>query len=176
MRLSILLCFTLTALLSACAGSVDPGVYANDKPSLQLSGYFNGRLQAWGVFQDRSGKVVKRFTVTMDCQWNGDDGTLDEHFNYSDGSKQERVWKLHKTGNGSFTGTAGDVVGQATGSQSGNALHWQYVLAVPIDGSTVNFDFDDWMFLMDDHVMLNHSTMSKWGFKAGEVVLSFTKP
>lgn len=167
-------------LLGSCAGPVEPSSYANEKPALELSSYFNGRLQAWGVFQDRSGKVVKRFTVVMDCQWQGDDGTLDEKFDYSDGSKQERLWKLHKTSSGpqsgNFTGTAGDVVGKATGSQAGNALHWQYVLAVPVDGKTIDFDFDDWMFLVDDHVMLNHSIMSKWGVKAGEVVLSFTKP
>ena len=163
-------------MFAGCAGTVDPSIYAKEKPALELSSYFNGHLQAWGVFQDRSGKVVKRFTVNMDCAWAGDDGTLDEKFDYSDGSKQERVWKLHKTGGGNFTGTAGDVVGQAIGNQSGNALHWQYVLAVPVDGKTMEFDFDDWMFLMDDHVMLNHSTMSKWGFKAGEVTLSFTKP
>ncbi|MDQ5918264.1 MAG: hypothetical protein QG660_1376, partial [Pseudomonadota bacterium] len=36
-------------------------------------------------------------------------------------------------------------------------------------------DFDDWMFLIDDKVMLNRSFMSKWGFRLGEVSLSFTR-
>jgi len=165
-----------TTLLVSCAGAVDPSIYAAEKPALDIASYFNGPVRAWGVFQDRSGKVVKRFTVAMDCHWNGDEGTLDESFDYSDGSKQKRIWKLHKTAPNRFVGTADDVVGQAIGVQSGNALHWQYVLAVPVDGKTINFDFDDWMFMIDEHVVLNHTLMSKWGWKAGEVTLSFTKP
>jgi hypothetical protein len=35
--------------------------------------------------------------------------------------------------------------------------------------------FDDWMYLMDDKVMLNKAMMSKFGFHLGEVTLSFTK-
>ena len=54
-------------------------------------------------------------------------------------------------------------------------LRWRYVLALPVDGKVYNVDFDDWMFLMDDRVMLNRSLMSKWGFRLGEVTLSFHK-
>jgi hypothetical protein len=39
-----------------------------------------------------------------------------------------------------------------------------YVMALPVDGKVYNVDFDDWMFLMDDRVMLNRSVMSKFGF------------
>jgi len=35
--------------------------------------------------------------------------------------------------------------------------------------------FDDWMFLVDERVMLNRATMSKFGITLGEVLLSFTK-
>jgi NOL1/NOP2/fmu family ribosome biogenesis protein len=35
--------------------------------------------------------------------------------------------------------------------------------------------FDDWMYLMDERVMLNKARMSKWGIYLGEVTLSFTK-
>ncbi|MAK55160.1 MAG: hypothetical protein CML17_04875, partial [Pusillimonas sp.] len=34
---------------------------------------------------------------------------------------------------------------------------------------------DDWMFLMNDKVMLNRATMSKFGIRLGEVTLSFHK-
>jgi hypothetical protein len=43
------------------------------------------------------------------------------------------------------------------------------------DGVTYNVDFDDWMFLMDDKVMLNRSYPSKWGISLGEVTLTFVK-
>jgi hypothetical protein len=48
-------------------------------------------------------------------------------------------------------------------------------MALPVDGRVWHVDFDDWMYLMDDRVMLNKATMSKWGVQLGEVTLSFTR-
>jgi hypothetical protein len=168
-------CCAAVALLTSCASQVAPGYYAQEKPSLDLQQYFNGTLDAWGMFQDRSGKVVKRFTVVMRCKWEGDVGTLDEDFTYADGTKQKRVWTLRKVGPDRYVGTAPDVIGEAIGITAGNTLHWKYVLALPVDGSTYHMHFDDWMYLMDERVMLNRATMSKFGFTLGEVTLSFTK-
>ena len=162
-------------LLSSCAGSFEPSMYSAEKPALELTRYFNGVVDAWGMFQDRSGKIVKRFTVAMRCNWNGDTGTLDEDFTYSDGTKQKRVWTLKKTSETTFVGTAADVVGEAKGVISGNTLHWNYVLALPVDGKIINVDFDDLMVLMDDKIMLNRALMSKYGIALGSVTLSFTK-
>jgi hypothetical protein len=163
------------ALLSSCATRADIADYANEKPTLDLQQYFNGTLDAWGMFQDRSGKVVKRFTVVMRCKWEGDVGTLDEDFTYSDGTKQKRVWTLRKVAPNRYIGTAPDVVGEAIGITAGNALHWKYVLALPVDGKVYDVHFDDWMYLMDDHVMLNRAAMSKFGIGLGQITLSFNK-
>lgn len=163
------------ALLSSCASHSNIADYANEKPTLDLQQYFNGTLDAWGMFQDRSGKVIKRFTVVMRCKWDGDIGTLDEDFTYSDGSKQKRVWTLRKVAANRFIGTAPDVVGEAVGVTAGNTLHWNYVLSLPVDGKVYEVNFDDWMYQMDDRVMLNRATMSKFGFALGQVTLSFTK-
>jgi hypothetical protein len=149
--------------------------YANEKPELDLSRYLNGTLDAYGVFTDRSGKVVKRFTVVMNCTWQGDDGVLDEDFTYSDGTRQKRVWRLKKLANGRYTGRADDVVGDALGESRGNALRWNYTMSLPVDGTVHEVQFDDWMYLMTDKVMLNKATMSKFGVRLGEVTLSFTK-
>ena len=119
--------------------------------------------------------MVKRFHVLIEARWEGDTGTLDEHFTYSDGSTQRRVWTLTRQPDGSYLGRADDVVGEAVGELSGNALRWRYVLALPVDGKVYHVDFDDWMFLMDERVMLNRSVMSKWGLHLGEVTLSFYK-
>ncbi|MFZ6733228.1 DUF3833 domain-containing protein [Undibacterium sp. Ji42W] len=166
---------SLILLLTSCASQYDPGRYHNETPKLDMQSYFNGKLDAWGMFQDRSGAIVKRFTVIMDCQWSGDIGTLNEDFSYSDGSKQKRIWTLKKVGDDQFTGTAADVIGEARGQVSGNTLHWNYVLALPVDGSVYNVDFDDTMVLMDDKVMLNRAIMRKFGVELGSVTLSFTK-
>ncbi|WP_205754828.1 DUF3833 domain-containing protein [Azoarcus sp. DD4] len=169
-------------LLMCCAflgvagcSSIDVSEYAAEQPALDLRDYFNGTLDAHGMFQDRSGKVVKRFHVVIAASWQGDTGTLDERFTYSDGSTQRRVWTLTRDGRGGWTGRADDVVGEARGEVAGNALRWRYVLALPVEDEIYHVDFDDWMFLMDERVMLNRSVMSKWGFRLGEVTLSFHK-
>ena len=166
---------SLSLLLGACASAPDINHYAAQTPRLELQQYFSGTLDGWGMFQDRGGKVVKRFTVVMQCRWQGDIGTFEEDFVYSDGAKQRRVWTLRKTGPNSFTGTAGDVIGTADGSGAGNALHWNYVLALPVDGTVYNMQMDDWMFLVDDKVLLNRTSMSKFGVNLGSVTLSFAK-
>ncbi len=162
-------------LIAGCASPVAPSHYAGQQPVLDLQQYFNGTLDAWGMFQDRSGTVVKRFTVVMKCHWDGDVGTLDEDFTYSDGTRQQRVWTLRKTGPNRFIGTAPDVVGEAVGETAGNALRWNYVLALPVDGRVYHVNFADWMFLMDQRVMLNRAEMSKFGVSLGAVTLAFVK-
>jgi len=170
----------LTAAISsalALSGCSTPQItdYAAQKPVLELRDYFNGTLDAYGIFTDRSGQVVKRFTVVMECSWQGDQGVLDEAFSYSDGTKQRRVWRLQRLADGRYTGQADDVVGTALGQQSGNAFHWTYTLALPVDGRVIEVQFDDWMYLMSDKVMLNKAAMRKWGVSLGEVTLSFIK-
>jgi hypothetical protein len=160
--------------LVGCAGP-DPSRYQQEKPALDLKTYFNGDITGWGMVQNRSGEVDRRFVVRIKATWNGDEGILDEHFDWSDGEKQRRVWKLKAVAPGRYIGTADDVVGEATGEIYGNALRWRYQLAVPFRGSTINLDFDDWMFLIDDQVMLNRAVFSKFGIRLGEVTLSFNK-
>ena len=163
-----------SAVLAGCA-SPQVSHYAQQRPKLELDRYFNGRIRAHGIFQKRGGEVVRRFTVVMDCHWEGNQGVLDEAFSYSDGSTQRRVWRLTKHADGRYTGRADDVVGEAEGQESGNAFRWNYTLRLPVDGKEYDVQFDDWMFLVDERVMLNRATMSKFGITLGEVLLSFTK-
>jgi hypothetical protein len=168
----------LAGLLSGCA-SPQLADYAAEKPVLDMRQYFSGTVDAYGIFTDRSGKVLKRFSVVMKCSWEGapgqETGVLDEAFSNSDGTKDRRVWTLKRSQDGSYTGTAADVVGQARGEEKGNAFRWGYTLKLPVDGKIVEVQFDDWMYLMTDKVMLNKAVMSKYGVKLGEVTLSFVK-
>lgn len=164
----------LMAAGAGCATS-DISRYRGERPTLDLRRYFNGIVDAWGVFQNRSGDVVRRFTVVMNCNWNGDVGTLDEDFVYSDGEKQKRIWTIRRFDDGRYEGRADDVIGIAQGTAAGNALNWRYALRLPVDGSTYEVDFDDWMYQIDDRVMLNRAVMSKYGIRLGEVLLSFTR-
>ena len=153
--------------------------YANEQPALDLSEYFSGTIDAYGIFTDRSGEVKKRFTVLIKANWtvvNGKKvGTLDESFDYSDGTKQKRIWTLTEQSPGKFIGRADDVVGDAQGDLAGNALNWTYTLALPVDGTIYHVQFNDWMYLVTPKVMLNKAKMSKFGIELGEVTLSFYK-
>lgn len=177
-RLAAAATLALSALgalgLAGCA-SPTPADYASQSPKLDLRQYFNGKLLAHGIVTDRSGKLLQRFTVDITGTWQGDTGTLDERFTYADGRKETRVWTLKRQADGRYTGTAADVLGQADGQAAGNALNWRYTLLLPVDGRTWEVQFDDWMFLVDDKVMLNRAVMSKFGIRLGEVLLSFQR-
>lgn len=174
-RLLLSVAVAAPVVLSGCASQNLDG-YASEKPVLDLAQYFNGKIDAYGIFQDRSGQIVKRFTVVMDCSWKGNEGVLDEAFTYSDGSTDRRIWTLKRSPDGRYTGTAADVLGEAAGEEKGNAFRWAYTLKLPVDGKIVEVQFDDWMYLMNDKVMLNKAVMSKFGIRLGEVTLTFVKP
>ena len=167
-----------TSFLLACT-SPNVQQYANEKPTLDLSDYFSGTIDAYGIFTDRSGEVKKRFTVLIKSDWKVVDGkkvgTLDESFDYSDGTKQKRIWTLIEQSPGKYIGRAADVVGDAQGDLAGNALNWTYTLALPVDGTIYHVQFNDWMYLISPKVMLNKAKMSKFGIELGEVTLSFHK-
>ena len=160
--------------LTACA-STGVEQYRAEQPALDLKTYLNGTLDAWGMFQDRSGKVIKRFHVQIDSRREGDKLILDERFVYSDGERQRRVWTLTPDGPGRWRGTAGDVIGEARGELAGNALRWQYRLLLPVDDTTYEVEFDDWMYLMDEDTLINRSFMSKFGVELGQVTLFFRR-
>ena len=171
---ALALALSAPVLLTACAGPT-PADYASQTPVLDLRQYFNGKLLAHGIVTDRSGKLMQRFTVKLTGTWVGDVGTLDEQFSYADGRHAQRVWTLTRLADGRYTGRASDVQGEAEGQASGNALNWRYTLLQPVDGQTWALQFDDWMFLVDDQVMINRAVFSKFGIRLGEVLLSFQR-
>lgn len=175
MKIKAFIASISAALLTAC-GSVEVNHYASEKPELELSTYFSGTLDAWGIFQKRDGTVARRFHVVIEGKWKSPtEGVLDERFTYSDGEAQRRVWTLKRQPDGTWQGTADDVVGVAIGKVAGNALHWKYVLRLPVDGKEYLVNFDDWMWLLDEQSMMNRSVMSKFGVDLGEVTLFFKK-
>ncbi|MFD2640891.1 DUF3833 domain-containing protein [Pseudomonas japonica] len=170
----VLLILFACLLLGSC-GNVEVDRYADQQPRLDLAAYFSRPVQAWGMFQKRSGEVVKRFHVSIDSRRDGERLILDEHFVYSDGTTQRRTWTLTPQGDGRWIGRAGDVVGDAQGQVSGNALHWRYRLDLPVDGRNWVMDMDDWMYLMDEDTLINRTRMSKLGVEVGQITLFFRR-
>ena len=170
----LLLAGLCALVLSACS-SVSVEDYAEHEPRFVAEEFFAGQLTAHGVLKDRSGKVIRLFTATIDASWEDGVGTLDEHFVFDDGEHQTRVWTLTPNGDNFYTATAGDVVGSGSMQVSGNSLFLDYVLRVPYDGETIDLRIDDRMYLVSDRVLLNESIMTKWGFEVGSIMLVIQK-
>ncbi|MEO0714990.1 MAG: DUF3833 domain-containing protein [Pseudomonadota bacterium] len=178
MRLSALFApATLAAATATTAGCASTTVedYAEAPRKLVLEDYFLGETTAYGVFEDRFGKVRRSFKV--DITGTVEDGvlTLDERFQYDDGERDTRVWTIEILGNGNYRGTAGDVPGYATGETAGNAFNWKYKVDLKVNGSTWNVGFDDWMYLLPDDVLINRAYVTRYGIRIGEVTIAFQK-
>lgn len=169
--LPVLLLFLLTGCFA-----IDIREYRSNSPELDLFSYFTGYTKGYGIVQDRKGTLTRQFTVDIQGTVS-DDGklTLFEEFVWSDGEESTRTWVIGKTGEHTFTGTAEDVLQPAEGMSYGNVLNWQYQLDLEVDDRTWKINFDDWMFLVSDKVLINRAKMSKFGLMVGEVTIVFHK-
>jgi len=150
--------------------------FADRKPPLDLFAYFDGRSRAWGIFEDRFGNLRREFTVDIVGRREGDSTfVMEEDFVYSDGETEKRIWRLERKATGVYEGHADGVIGVAQGRSAGNAFHFRYAFALKVGDSRWAVDFDDWMFLQSDGVLLNRARVSKWGISIGEATISFRR-
>lgn len=175
MKLKILLTILTALMFCNSCSSNSPKIYAQNSPKFDVRNYFKGELEAYGILQDRSGKVIKTFTVKMKGSWKGNNGILEEHFVFSDGKTDQRTWELNVIDDNHFTAKAHDVVGIAKGEQYGNAMRMEYVLTVPVDNKKYDITIKDWLYLIDNKSLVNVSSMTKFGFKVGTLTIGFKK-
>lgn len=161
-------------MLSSCTGNT-LDYYKDMTPKADIKEYFNGPIKAWGIVQDWCGRVVSQFDIDMVGKWDGDNGTLTEKFTYYDGKKQERIWTIKKLPDGTYEGTAADILDKATGAVSGNAARWNYVMDLPVGNTTYRIRFDDWMWQMNDGVLINRSYLKKFGITVTELTIFMQK-
>ena len=161
-------------VLNGCA-KMKPIDFKNTVPQFILEEYFAGKTAAWGIFEDRFGNIRRQFSVDINGTWNGRELILDEHFIYSDGERDQRIWTIEKIDLHTYIGRAGDVIGTAQGKAYGNALNWQYDMELKIGKSKIQVHFNDWMFLQSSGVLLNRAKISKFGIELGTVTLAFLK-
>lgn len=169
----LLLITGLMLMLSSCS-TTQLDDYAKNSPKLDPRVFFDGSLSAHGVLKDRSGKVTRYFNATINAYWKDGVGTLEERFVFDDGEVQFRNWVLTPNGD-SYDATAGDVVGTGKAKVSGNAMKLDYVLEITYKGSPLKLAVEDWMWQVDNKVLLNESTLRKWGFKVGTIQLVIVK-
>lgn len=165
-----LMIMTLSLVLVGCAG-IQGQRAVEQTPEFDLFEFFDGRVLAVGIVQDRSGNVIQRFEASIDGTVQGDQLTLDERFTYWQGDgPSERVWTINQTDQG-FVGSATDIPGPATGKSYGNALNWQYAMDLPYGDGTIGVRFDDWFWALDQKRMMNRSYIKKFGLTVAEVTL-----
>jgi len=164
--------FASATLLSACS-QLPVSIYADTPIQFDPMSFFNNQIHAEGFVRDRSGEVSRTFTAQISATWDEQGGVLDELFTWSDGEIQTRVWQFRKTGEQTYVGTAADVIGDAQMEFAGNAIHMNYVLDVPLaSGKSIGIRMDDWLYQVSDNSIVNVTSMSKFGFSVGEVVLT----
>ena len=177
MKIKYFLLIIITVLITSCSSNqaMKPEDFKNQKPRLIIEEYLSGNVKAWGILQNRSGKVTRQFSADLNGKWDGKQLILDEKFIWNDGEIQNRQWTINKIDENNYEGTAGDVVGTAKGSSYGPAFKFEYVLLVPVKGREMKITFDDWIFKQDDRVAINRATMTKFGFKVAELTVVFVK-
>lgn len=148
----------------------------NDAAPFDLLSWLEGRTTAHGVFEDRRGRVKRRFTVEMNGHAEGDTLRLEEHFAFEDGEHQQRNWVLTRGPDRSFTGHCEDAVSQARGLFDVGVAYLASELLLKVGTRQIAMKFDDAFYQAGDHEVLNRSTVSKWGIRLGQVLILFRKP
>ena len=172
---NIITLISLFLLISCTGNNMIPTDFKDQKPRLIIEDYLSGNVKAWGILQNRSGKVTRQFSAELNGKWDGNQLILDEEFIWNDGEIQKRQWKINKIDEHNYEGTAGDVVGKAKGYSYGPSFKFEYVLLVPVKGREIKITFDDWIFMQNDRVAINRATMTKFGIKVAELTVLFLK-
>lgn len=179
----IFLILSLSLVLLSCSANLKD--YQGTEPRLQLETFFQGDMVATGTVFDYKHRLTRHFCVEIDGQWTQGDqgrleGVLDEQFYFDDGEHQTRIWRLTKTADNQYEGSAGDVKGLATGRTSGQAFRWKYQLYVDLkqdDGSVkpILLSVDDWIYQLDDNTAYNETKLKKFGITVGKVAIFFDR-
>ena len=172
MRLTLVLFLTL--LLTACAG-VSVEEYQKRTPAFEPETFFRGALTAHGVVKNYAGFASRSFVAEITACWSEGVGTLDERFVFDDGELQTRIWTLSEKSDGSYSATAGDVRGVGTAQVSGNAMFLNYVLTVQLSDGTIDLAVDDRMYLVSENVLINESSLKKFGVPVGGILLTIIR-
>ncbi len=137
--------------------------------------YFEGLSEARGLFEDRSGRIKRRFVARVEGYWQDDVFVLDEVFTFCNGERDHRTWMLKFGENGAFSADCLDVPAPAEGHHGKNEAHLSYAFKLRHNNKTFNVDFSDTFTKLDDETVINRAIMSKWGITLGHVTIVFSK-
>lgn len=147
-----------------------PSDYADHGPNFDIREHLNGPLLCEGVIYGPTGRVSSRFVAEFFAEWDGNTGVMREEFRYDSGEVQNREWRLNVNDAGSIIADADDLVGTGRGSQSGSSVKLEYNIRLTENAGGHVLSVVDWMYLLENGVIMNRSQFRKFGFKVGELV------
>lgn len=146
-----------------------------DDTPFDLIGFLDGPVRAWGVFEDRTGRVRRRFVADLVGRRDGAQFVIDEEFRFDDGVVERRQWQFERGAGGDFQATATDVIGLAEGRAEAGGARMRYQFRLVIKGRSVVVDFDDRFYPIDGERIINRATVSKFGVRLGELTILFER-
>ena len=152
-----------------------PADYASTGPNFDLREHLSGPLLCEGIIYGPTGRVASRFVADMDARWEGNTGRMSENFRFDSGSTQNREWKLTLGIDGSVRAEAPDLIGTGHGVQSGSSVRLNYRIRLPKDAGGHVLDTTDWLYLVENGSIINHSQFRKYGIKVAELVATMRK-
>ncbi|CAI8182483.1 MAG: DUF3833 family protein [Planktomarina sp.] len=144
--------------------------YESTGPQFDIRKNLNGPMLSEGIIYGPFGRVTSRFVAKMQAEWDGDVGQITEVFDYDSGNSQKRKWTLKVEKDGSIKANAQDLVGTGYGYQSGSAVVLNYTIKLTEDAGGHALKVTDWMYLMENGVVMNRSQFRKFGIKVAELV------
>lgn len=148
---------------------------SDDGARFELTSFLDGQTKAWGVFEDRFGRLRRRFEVAMHGSWQGNVFVLDERFVYDNGRVEQRTWLVKPLPAGRFEATCADCVGVARGESSRDTIHMSYAFRLRLSSRVLTVDFKDRLYRISERMAVNRATVSKWGVRLGELSLFFER-
>lgn len=167
--LSLLLAMVLLRRLTGF-GAQKPDAYAALGPAFDPRIHLNGPILCEGVIYGPFGRVTSRFVAEFEGSWQGNSGTLREHFKYDSGAEQHRAWRMTLGNDGQMRAEADDLIGAARGTIAGPAVQLLYNIRLPADAGGHVLNVTDWMYLTQNGTIMNRSQFRKFGIKVAELV------
>jgi hypothetical protein len=168
------LALTSVLFVSDCA-SFQAQDSARSRSHFELILFFTGRSRSWGVFENSHGQPKRYFTCDSYGKRNtSGDLTLNQHFLFSDGKTQNRVWHIHQVDSCHWKASADDMVGVAQAVKSGNTVSLGYTIALDRKNPLATVHIRQWIYQPEESgCLMTRLVITKLGvtiFQVSEVI------
>lgn len=142
-------------------------------PGFSITSFFARPTRAYGIFEDRFGRVRKRFTVDFSGRWDGGAFVLDERFTYDDGVTDRREWRVLPGRDGAFTAEGTGLKGVARGQTSAGMIRMDYLYVLKMGKGGMPVRFDDRLYDLGNGRVMNRAIMKKFGITLGSLSIYY---